>query len=323
MPSRSVDSPKKSARSRTPDPDGPERLQKILAAAGLGSRRQCEELIRTGRVDVDGRTVTELGTKADLMQQEIRVDGVSLPKPRLVYFMVNKPTGVLSTNSDPSGRPRVIDLVDYPGRLFTVGRLDMSSEGLILVTNDGELANRLTHPRYGVEKTYQVEIAGTMDRKELETLHKGVHLAEGFAHVVSAKVKHQYKQSTQLEIVLNEGRNREIRRLLARVGHKVMRLKRVALGPLRMAELPLGHVRALDRGEVRKLKQAAQETHSKSPRPASRPAVKKLTRPKAPLAGAVIGGDATRKPGRRVFRSAPKTGRVKPAGPTGAGKRRP
>src|SRR5262245_57669574 len=130
-------------RSPPAEAVGPERLQKILAAAGLGSRRKCEELIRTGRVEVDRQVVTELGAKADRQHQEIRVDGQPLAQPKLVYFVVNKPTGVVCTNSDPSGRPRVVDLVDYTGRLFAVGRLDMSSEGLILVTNDGELANGL------------------------------------------------------------------------------------------------------------------------------------------------------------------------------------
>ncbi len=272
--------------------DGAERLQKILAGAGLGSRRQCEELILAGRVHVDGHAVTALGTKADPTRQTIQVDGVALARPRQVYFMVNKPNGVVSTSSDPSGRPRVIDLVPYPGRLFTVGRLDLSSEGLILVTNDGELANRLTHPRYGVEKTYQVEVAGSLDRKELDRLRKGVHLAEGFARVVSAKVKRQYKNSTQLEIVLSEGRNREIRRILARVGHKAMRLKRVALGPLRLAELPVGRVRELERDELRKLKQAAAGL---APKPAGR-----VNRPSAQAASSRAGHalNHRRRPGR-------------------------
>ncbi len=274
-------------RDKTIQPDAapghPERLQKILAAAGLGSRRQCEELILTGRVEVDRQVVAELGAKADPAAQEIRVDGVSLPKTRLVYFMVNKPTGVLSTNSDPSGRPRVIDLVPYGGRLFTVGRLDMSSEGLILVTNDGDLADRLTHPRYGVEKTYQVEVAGELDRKQLEQLHKGVRLAEGFARVVSARVLRQYKQSTLLEIVLAEGRNREIRRILARVGHKVERLKRVAIGPLRLAELPLGQSRTLEPDELRRLKRAARGEPSERKRSARANPSSLPQRPKANL----------------------------------------
>lgn len=307
---------------------GPERLQKILAAAGLGSRRKCEELILSGRVEVDRRVARELGTKADLGRQEIRVDGVPLPRPRLVYFLVHKPPGFVSTNRDPSGRPLVIDLVDYPGRFFTVGRLDMSSEGLILVTNDGDLANRLTHPRYGIEKTYQVEVAGVLDQKELQKIRHGVHLAEGFAHVVSAKVVRRYHHSTLLEIILNEGRNREIRRILARVGHKVERLRRIAIGPLRLADLPAGQVRPLERDEIRMLKQAARGQTARPARRAARPPAPK-TKLHAPPARAVIGGDAfrprggpggsgqankSRRPARRVkpakqgrSRSAPRT----------------
>lgn len=293
----------------------PLRLQKILAAAGLGSRRQCEELILAGRVEVDRKVITELGAKADPATQEVRVDGVALPKTRLVYFMVNKPTGVLSTNNDPSGRPRVIDLVPYSGRLFTVGRLDMSSEGLILVTNDGDLADRLTHPRYGVEKTYQVEVAGELDRKQLEQLRKGVHLAEGFARVVSARVIRQYKHSTLLEIVLAEGRNREIRRILARVGHKVERLKRVAIGPLRLAELPLGHSRPLEPAELRQLKRAARgdRVERKPPR-AARPKKPPVPIKSGPPARTVIGGEPRK--------ALPRAAGAKPRGGPAGGKPR-
>jgi len=284
-----------------------ERLQKVLAAAGLGSRRYCEELIETGRVEVDGQVVTALGSKADPHTQRIRVDGSPLPAPARVYFVLNKPTGVVSTNSDPSGRPRVIDLVPYRGRLFTVGRLDLSSEGLILVTNDGELANRLTHPRYGVEKTYHAEVAGTLERGDLEKLRGGIHLAEGLARVERVRVKHQYKNSTLLEIVLAEGRNREVRRILARIGHKVLRLKRVALGPLRLAELPLGAVRPLARDEVRALRASAR--HQPRPRHIRSGAAPK-PKPKrpAPPTRSIIGGD-----------SAPRSKPGKARGPRAAG----
>jgi 23S rRNA pseudouridine2605 synthase len=278
------------------------RLQKVLAAAGLGSRRQCEELILAGRVEIDRRVVTELGTKADPAQQDIRVDGVALPKPRLVYFAVNKPPGVVSTSSDPAGRTRVIDLVPYDGRLFTVGRLDMSSEGLILATNDGELADRLTHPRYGVPKTYQVEVAGMLTPRDLARLRRGVHLAEGFARVVSAEVLRSYRHSTLLEIVLAEGRNREIRRILARVGHKVERLRRVAIGPLRLADLPAGEARPLTRDEVRRLKRfsptAARRATGRRKRFSPKVSVAKPQTRRS-----IIGGDASSKarraPGRR------------------------
>jgi 23S rRNA pseudouridine2605 synthase len=230
------------------------RLQKILAAAGVGSRRQCEEVILEGRVEVDRKVVSQLGAKADPFRQEIRLDGNLLAKPKRVYYLVHKPPGVLSTNRDPAGRPRVVDLLAPRGeRLFTVGRLDMSSEGLILATNDGELANLLTHPRYGVEKTYHVEVAGAIDRAELARLEEGMYLAEGFARVVGARIKSRFKKSTLLEITLDEGRNREIRRLLARTGHKVMRLRRIALGPLRLGEVPSGAYRPLTGDEVRAL----------------------------------------------------------------------
>jgi 23S rRNA pseudouridine2605 synthase len=185
--------PSRARRGQKPashdDGAGAPRLQKVLAAAGLGSRRQCEELIREGRVEVDRRTVTELGTRVDPTHQEIRVDGEPLPKPRRQYFMLNKPMGVVSTARDPAGRPRVTDLVPGDSRLFPVGRLDLSSEGLILLTNDGELANLLAHPRYEVEKTYLAQVAGSPSREAIEKLERGVHLAEGFAHAKQVRVK--------------------------------------------------------------------------------------------------------------------------------------
>ncbi len=232
-------------------------MQKVLAGAGIGSRRKCEELISAGRVTVDGRTVTELGTKVDPDDVEIRVDGEPLPRTKRLYYMVNKPSGVVSTNRDPSGRPRIIDLLPSAERLFAVGRLDMSSEGLILATNDGELANLLAHPRYGVEKTYQAQVVGVPETDVLDRLRQGIHLAEGFAHAKRVTIKSQHKHSALLEIVLDEGRNREVRRLLARVGHKVLRLKRTALGPLRLGDLGPGEFRPLRREEIRALRDAA------------------------------------------------------------------
>jgi 23S rRNA pseudouridine2605 synthase len=251
---------------------GPQRLQKVLAAAGIGSRRKCEELIQEGRVEVDRKVITELGTRVDPLEHEIRVDGSALARPKLLHYVVYKPVNVVSTNYDPSGRPRVIDLVPDGHRLFTIGRLDLSSEGLILVTNDGELTNLLAHPRYGVEKTYHVLVAGEADRDVLTKLRKGVHLAEGYAHALRASIKSRHKQSTLLEIVLDEGRNREIRRLLARLGHKVLRLKRVALGPLRLADMKPGEVRPLRRDELEKLRKAALTKKDKGRRMKDEPA---------------------------------------------------
>lgn len=254
--------PAKSTRSdgsRT----GGQRLQKVLAAAGIGSRRQCEELITAGRVEVDRQVVTELGTKVDPAGQEIRLDGVPLPKSKPVCYAVNKPPGVVSTNRDPSGRPRVVDLVPAgESRLFAIGRLDLGSEGLILVTNDGQLTDLLTHPRYGVQKTYRVMVAGRPTQEVLAKLRRGVRLAEGLARVDQLRVKSRHKESTILEMVLREGRNREIRRVLARLGHKVLRLVRTAVGPVRLGDLPPGACRKLTMKELQALRRAARAVDS-------------------------------------------------------------
>ncbi|MGD9126855.1 MAG: pseudouridine synthase [Planctomycetia bacterium] len=249
---------KVSAKKNGPDPRG-ERLQKVLAAAGLGSRRQCEELILAGRVEVNKKVTAKLGTRVDPVNDEVRVDGESLPKTRRVYYAVHKPDGVISTNRDPSGRPRVIDLLPAKNvRMFTVGRLDLHSEGLILLTNDGQWANLLSHPRFGVEKIYRVEVAGRPTRETLQKLREGVHLAEAFVQVPEVSIKSNHKNSTILEMTLSEGRNREIRRVLAKVGHKVMRLVRVAVGPVRLGNLASGEYRPLSRQEVQSLRKMAE-----------------------------------------------------------------
>ena len=193
-----------------------------------------------------------------------------LPTIKRFYYLVNKPPGVLSTSRDPARRLRVIDLIPGDQRLFTVGRLDMSSEGLILVTNDGALANRLAHPRYGIKKIYLVQVAGHLTRATLATLSDGIHLAEAVAQPARIRVKGRRKQSTTLEIVLAEGRNREIRRMLAHVGHKVMWLRRVAMGPLRLGHLSPGAHRPLEHAEIRALQQATASQDAKRPRPAAR-----------------------------------------------------
>ena len=250
---------KKSTRkksTRRKKDDSLQRLQRVMAAAGIGSRRECETIIEEGRVEVDGEMVTKLGTQVDPSKQKIKVDGDELKQERLQYFMLNKPTGVLSTSNDPSGRVRVIDLIMTRNRVYNVGRLDQSSEGLILVTNDGELANRLTHPRYGIEKKYHVQVAGQPDAADLKTLTDGVYLAEGKAKATSAKFIRKGKESSWIEITLMEGRNREIRRLLAKIGHKVRTLKRVSIGPLKLKDLPSGAHRELTSGELKTLKKA-------------------------------------------------------------------
>jgi len=209
-----------------------------------------------GRVEVDRRVVTELGTRVDPTRHEIRVDGAPLPRPRRVYYAVHKPVGVVTTNRDPAGRPRVVDLVpsQRDEHLFAVGRLDLHSDGLILVTNDGEMANRLTHPRYGVPKTYRVLVAGEPTGEVYGQLRRGIRLAEGVARASQVRPIKQHRQSTLLEMVLLEGHNREIRRMLARLGHKVLRLTRIAVGPIRLGKLPPGGWRRLSAEEVESLK---------------------------------------------------------------------
>lgn len=264
----------------TPPSDLPgERLQKVIAAAGIASRRESEQIILEGRVEVDGQVVSELGARVE-PHQEIFVDGQRLGKTKLVHYAVNKPVGVVSTARDPSGRPRVIDMLPPDvGRVFNVGRLDLNSEGLILVTNDGELANKLTHPRHGVQKTYEVHVAGEPGTEVLSQLRRGVHLAEGFVKPVDVRIKGNKKHGSVLEMVLEEGRNREVRRLLARVGHKVQRLIRIAVGPIRLGEMPRGASRLLTPEEVRKLRACVSETpapRKRAPDPAGQDDVRKL-----------------------------------------------
>ncbi len=262
---------------------GPQRLNKVLAAAGLGSRREVEELIVQGRVEVDQEVVTNLATKVDPARVKIKVDGQSIRLKRPVYYALNKPKGVLSTNFDPSGRARVVDFVPSNERVFSVGRLDQHSEGLILLTNDGTLAQRLAHPRYGVQKTYFVTVAGEITATDLAKLKKGVYLAEGIARIDGARIRSKKKTSTDLEIVLSEGKNREIRRLLAREGHKVLVLRRIAIGPLRLGDLPVGAARPLTKKEIAALYEAAsgpKQPKARRDRPsASRPADAPTQRP--------------------------------------------
>ena len=232
----------------------PSRLQKVLASAGVGSRRDCEALILEGRVEIDRKVVTELGVRVDPDEQEIRLDGDILRPEKIIYYAVHKPTGVLSTNRDPAGRMRVVDLVPPDTRLFTVGRLDKASEGLMLVTNDGDLANRLAHPRYNVEKVYLVTVVGHPSPESLSKLRRGVHLADGIVRAKRLRIKARKQRTAILEMVLTEGRNREIRRMAAAIGHKVTSLRRIAIGPLRLGDMPPGAYRPLTVQELKKLK---------------------------------------------------------------------
>ncbi len=246
--------------------DSQERLQKVLASAGIASRRNCEEYIRDGRVTVDGKTVTELGIKVDSLAQKVCVDGERIKFQKRQYFLVNKPIGVVCTNADPQGRPRVVDLLPpWHGRLFTVGRLDETSEGLLIVTNDGELAHALAHPKFQVERVYRCIIAGIPNDETFATLRQGLHFTEGKFRLRDVRRLKTNGKSTMVEVILTEGQNREVRRLFARVGHKVLKLRRIAFGPLKLGELDPAAYRPLTPSEVRVLKQYA------SSDPTSRP----------------------------------------------------
>ncbi len=228
------------------------RLQKLLAAAGIASRRASEIMIAQGRVEVNGQTVTEQGMRVDPEHDVIRVDGARLPPPRRnVYLVLNKPRGVVSTMDDPHGRPTLRDLVaDRPERLFHVGRLDTDTEGLILLTNDGEFAHRLAHPSYEVSKTYLAEVAGAVAPHTVRRLLKGVTLDDGPVAADQARVVQAMSDRTLVQLTLHSGRNRVVRRMMEAVGHPVRRLSRTAIGPVRLTGLASGAVRDLDRAEL-------------------------------------------------------------------------
>ena len=228
------------------------RLQKVLAAAGVASRRGAEELIAEGRVEVNGRVVTGQGRRVDPERDQIRVDGSRIPPPRRhVYLVLNKPRGVVSTMDDPEGRPTLADyLPRRKDRLFHVGRLDSDTEGLIIVTNDGEFAHRLAHPSYGVPKTYLAEVAGAMDNRTIKRLTKGVTLDDGPVRPDKVKLVNRTETRTLVQISLHSGRNRVVRRMMDAVGHPVDRLSRIAIGPVRLKQLRQGEVRELSREEL-------------------------------------------------------------------------
>jgi len=244
--------------SSVPDNDIMERLNKILAHAGVGSRRFCDELISTGRVRVDGKIIRELGTQLDPAAHKVMVDDNPIHAEKFVYWAVNKPCGYLCTNNDPSGRPLMLDLVPHiEQRVYTVGRLDEDSEGLLLLTNDGDLAHQLMHPRYSVEKTYEALVAGSPTGEDSKQILTGVWLSDGRVKASHVKRLKRQGDSVWLRVVLREGKNREIRRMLAKLGHKVMRLRRTQIGPVRLDRLPKGKSRKLSIAEIELLRKSA------------------------------------------------------------------
>ena len=240
-----------------------ERLQKIIAARGIASRRKAEDIIAAGRVTLNGKLVTEQGTKADPERDEICVDGKLLKKrERLVYFLLNKPKGYVTTVSDPEGRPTVVDLLrECSERVYPVGRLDYASEGLLLMTNDGALAAKLMKAGSHVPKTYRVKVSGKPEEKAIAKLRAGVTIElENGRRVKTSPAKIRLVEdgaNPWYEVVLIEGRNRQIRRMFEQVGHHVEKIKRVQLGPL-VLDVEPGKFRELTNGEVEKLKSAAE-----------------------------------------------------------------
>jgi pseudouridine synthase len=238
-----------------------ERLQKILSQAGIASRRAAERLMLDGRVTVNGTAATELGTKADPATDDIRVDGrrVKLPEHHR-YILLNKPRGYVTTRSDPQRRPTVIDLLrgvrEY---VYPVGRLDFDSEGLLILTNDGDLAARLTHPSHGVPRIYEARVLGVPDGHDLDRLERGVTIDGRRTQLADVKLVGQ----SLLLITIREGRNRQVRKMCETIGHPVTALKRIAIGPLRDARLKVGHWRELAPEEVERLRKASALTHHK------------------------------------------------------------
>lgn len=232
------------------------RLQKFLASAGLGSRRQCEEIIRSGRVTVDGEPVSNPGMNVKPDEQVIEFDEERLRPQPPRYFALNKPKGVLCTNHDPAGRTRVVDLFEKERvRLFPVGRLDEESEGLLIVTNDGDFANQLAHPRYRIYRTYRVQVAGDPKPQQIQQLKEGMFFREGKFKFLNVRRVGRQGKSSFLEVTLGQGHNREVRRLFARIGHKVMSLQRTAFGPIKLGKLKPGQYRPLTVGELDQLRE--------------------------------------------------------------------
>jgi pseudouridine synthase len=247
--------------------DGPrERLQKVLAQAGIASRRKCEELILAGRVAVNGEVVRTLGTKVDPDSDDIRFDTVPLTTPKKpVALALNKPRGILCTAQDDRGRRTVLDIV--PGisrRLYPVGRLDEDSEGLVLLSDDGELTDLVTHPRYGVPKTYDLRIRGKLGGEDIRRVESGVWLAEGRTSQSRVRITKKGREISHVQVTLTEGRNRELRRIFARLGHPVLSLRRIRIGRIALAGLKPGAWRKLKAHEIAALKATARA--SKTPR---------------------------------------------------------
>lgn len=274
---------------------GTQRIQRILATAGYGSRRACEQLVVDGRVSVNGEVRRTLPILVDTQKDRIAVDGKAMRVEPHVYFLLNKPKNVFCTNFDPDGRKRAVDLlVGVKERVFPVGRLDCDATGLLIMTNDGALAQKLTHPRHGAYKTYRVEVSGSPTEGALEKLRAGVWLSEGKTSPAQITLIHRQKSKAVLEITLREGRNREIRRVLAKFGHNVRRMMLIRIGKLSIAKVPLGGYRRLTEAEVRYLHKLA-EPGAEIVAAAAAPR-RSRSRPGGPRPAARASGGAPRRP---------------------------
>jgi 23S rRNA pseudouridine2605 synthase len=234
-----------------------ERVQKILAKTGIASRREAERMMLEGRVVVNGKVVDTLGFKADPLKDHIKVNGKRVAgfEPQIT-LLLNKPRGYLSTVKDPKGRPTVLDLIkNVKCRIYPVGRLDFDAEGLLLVTNDGNLAYTLSHPRFSIPKTYLVKVSGVPDEKKLSHLKSGVMLEDGKVSIVSYHILRQREKNSWVQVVVTEGRNRLVKRMFSAIGHSVLKLKRVKFGPIKLGKLPFGQFRYLTPEETESLKE--------------------------------------------------------------------
>jgi 23S rRNA pseudouridine2605 synthase len=282
------------------------RLQKFLSDAGVASRRHAEDLILEGRVLVNDVIVDELPAFVDPNSDVVVANGVRVRPQHNEYFICHKPKGVVCTNRDPAGRIRAVDLLPpMRMRLFPVGRLDVESTGLLLMTNDGELAEQVTHPRYGIPKTYRVEVKGNVSGDLIEKMKAGVHLAEGKARASDVVIHHTSRERSVLTVTLREGRNRQVRRMLAKLNHPVKSLKRIEIGPLTLKGLPVGASRRLRDGEVRELKRTLQT----------------LPRQRRPRRRSSDTGPATAKKPRQKPPAQKKSDAAKPATPPGPQRR--
>jgi 23S rRNA pseudouridine2605 synthase len=288
----------------------PERIQKILSRAGVASRRGAEQVMAEGRVTVNGETVRELGTKADVAVDDIRVDGVRIKPPQEpVYLLLYKPRGVVTTRHDPEGRPTVMDLVPPVAGLFPVGRLDVGTEGLLILTNDGAFAERVSHPRYEVARVYQAKVRDVPTQDTLARLTAGVRV-EGERLAADRVRLLEADNNSWIELTLHEGKNHEVRRLMEAVGHPVSKLKRVSIGPVSARGLAAGQFRALTPHEIRSLTLGGKAARPPKPEPARRRPAAGRSTPRPPSRP----DDRPRRSGTAPARSAPPPrGRRRPA----------